>query len=55
LVCCQDDRIHLHVLARLCMMCHNTSMLLQLREAETPADMLTVIADAEQQIICGMK
>ena len=34
LICCQDDRIHLHALTRLCMMCHYSSVLLELRDAE---------------------
>lgn len=55
LVCCQDDRIHLHVLARLCMMCHHTSMLLELREAETAKDAMAIVLAAEQQVISGLK
>ena len=31
LMCCQDDRIHLHVLARVCMMCRHTHLLRDLR------------------------
>jgi nitrogen PTS system EIIA component len=33
LLCCQDDRIHLHTLSRLCMMALKTEMLSQLRAA----------------------
>ena len=51
LVCCQDDRIHLHVLARLCMMCQQTDLLFQLREKETARDMLDAILESEQQVI----
>jgi len=51
LVCCQDDRIHLHVLARLCMMCHHTSLLLELREADTAAAMYEAIGRSEDEVI----
>ena len=51
LVCCQDERIHLHVLARLCMLCYHTSVLLDLREAKTPAEMLKSLIDAEEDVI----
>ncbi len=49
LICCQDDRIHLHVLARLCCMCQQTPLILHLREAETASDMLEAILAAEQE------
>lgn len=51
LVCCQDDRIHLHVLARLCMMCHRTSLLLELRETMDPVEMHRVLVASEKQVI----
>ncbi len=54
LVCCQDDRIHLHVLARLCMVCHHTELLFRLRECETAGDMLDAIAAAEDEVIRGL-
>lgn len=51
LVCCQDDRIHLHVLARLCMMCHHTSVLLELRDAADAAAMYEVLLASETEVI----
>lgn len=51
LVCCQDDRTHLHVLARLCVLCYQTSMLLDLREAESAEDMYTILINAEQEVV----
>ncbi len=54
LVCCQDDRLHLHVLARLCMLCHHTDLLLHLAEAERADDMMDWIEKAEQQVIKGL-
>lgn len=38
LICCQNDRLHLHVLARLCLMCRQKGFLLSLRQAASPAD-----------------
>lgn len=38
LICCQNDRLHLHVLARLCLMCRQKNFLLRLRQAAIPAD-----------------
>lgn len=54
LLCAQDDRTHLHILARICMMCYHTSMLMELREASDAADMLAILERAEQEIIRGL-
>jgi nitrogen PTS system EIIA component len=51
LICCQDDRIHLHVLARLCMMCHQTSLLMEMRGTDDPAELHRILVASEQQII----
>lgn len=51
LVCCQEDKIHLHVLARLCVLCYQTTLLLDLREAETAEEMYNLLISAEQEII----
>ncbi len=51
LVCCQDDRTHLHVLARLCVLCYQTTMLLDLREAGSAEEMFQVLIKAEQEVI----
>ena len=51
LVCCQDDRIHLHVLARLCMMCHRTSLLLEMRETKNANEIYNLLIASEQQVI----
>lgn len=50
LICCQDDRTHLHVLTRVCMLCHATGLLNELRSARTPADMFDAIARAERTL-----
>ena len=55
LVCCQNDRLHLHVLARLCMICYHTPLLLELREADAdPGAMYELLCEREQDVIKGM-
>ena len=51
LICCQDDRIHLHTLTRLCMMCHYSSVLLELRDAKDAASMYDMMVNSEKEII----
>ncbi len=51
LVCCQDDRLHLHTLARLCTVCMQTGILGALREAEDAGAMLEVLCAAEQEVL----
>ena len=51
LVCCQEDRIHLHVLARLCTMAQSTRVLQGLREAGDAAAMLAVLVAAEEEVV----
>ncbi len=50
LVCCQDDRLHLHTLARLCTMSMQTGMLAALRAAETTEAMLAALCNAEEEV-----
>lgn len=51
LLCCQDDRLHLHTLARLCTMCMETRVLGDLREANSGAAMQDAIVTTEAEII----
>ena len=51
LLCCQDERIHLHVLARMCMLCQQTSLLLELRDCTTAEEMCRVVAEKEAELI----
>jgi len=53
-VCCQDDRIHLHLLARLCMMCQRTSLILELREAFDVAEMYDLLLQSEAEVIAKL-
>ena len=55
LICSQDDRIHLHVLARLCMMCHNTSLLLEMRGTDDPQELHNLLVASEAEVIQQMK
>jgi nitrogen PTS system EIIA component len=51
LICCQDDKIHLHALARLCVMCIRTKLLTDLRAATDRTEMYESIAAAEVEAI----
>jgi PTS system nitrogen regulatory IIA component len=51
LVCSQDEKIHLHMLARLSMLCHHTSVLLDLAEAESADGMYEALVAAEQEVL----
>jgi excisionase family DNA binding protein len=48
---CPDDRLHLHTLARLCMMAQKTDILAQLRAASEAASMYQSILDAEDAVL----
>lgn len=54
LICCQDDRIHLHVLARICMMCSQTNLLERVREAPDALTVHEAVEAAESEIISGL-
>jgi len=51
LICGQDDRIHLHVLARICMMCYHTSVLADIEDAETADDIHRALLASEREVI----
>ena len=54
LLCAQDDRTHLHILARLCMMCHHTDLLTNLRDCINAHGMLQALYAAEAEIIARL-
>jgi mannitol/fructose-specific phosphotransferase system IIA component (Ntr-type) len=54
LIGCQDDRLHLHVLARLCMLSKQTKVLHQLRVAESAETMVAVLRRAEEEVVSQM-
>ena len=51
LLCCQDDALHLHVLARLCAMAHSTLLLAELRQAGTSEEMLAALVRSEEAVL----
>jgi PTS system nitrogen regulatory IIA component len=55
LICCQDDRLHLHTLARLCLIMQKTRLLDQLRDAPDAETMRNSIIAAEQEILADRK
>lgn len=55
LLCCQDDRLHLHTLARLCLIAQKTKVLDQLRDAPDAQTMLEALLAAEQEILVDKK
>ena len=48
LICCQDDRIHLHTLARLCLLARNTDIIAQLLEAPDATAAYEALVNAER-------
>jgi len=51
LIGCPDDRMHLHTLARLCLMAQKTDMLADLRQAPDAAAMCECLIAAEQSVL----
>jgi mannitol/fructose-specific phosphotransferase system IIA component (Ntr-type) len=55
LICCQDERIHLHTLARLCLIAQKTDVVARLLAAPDSATMYTELLAAEQSALAGKK
>jgi PTS system nitrogen regulatory IIA component len=55
LICCQDDRFHLHTLARLCLIALKTTLLEELRAAPDAQGMREALLAAEQAILTAHK
>ena len=51
LICCQDDRIHLHILARLCMLALKTDVLEKLLVAEDATSAYEALIAAELTVL----
>ena len=51
LISCTDRALHLHVLARLCLLAHGTTLLADLRAAPDAAAMLEVLKSAEDSLL----
>jgi excisionase family DNA binding protein len=52
---CPDERMHLHTLARLCMMAQKTDLLAELRQALDTAAMCECILAAEQAVLASRR
>ena len=55
LICCQDDRLHLHILARICLMAQNTAILEQLRQSADNSAMHAALLAAEELVLADTK
>jgi mannitol/fructose-specific phosphotransferase system IIA component (Ntr-type) len=55
LLCCQNDQLHLHTLARLCLIAQKTKLLDQFREAPDAETMRNSIITAEQEVLADRK
>jgi len=55
LICCQDDRLHLHTIARLCVLAMKTNVLAQLHAAPDASAMRAALIAAEQEILADKK
>ncbi|MBI5382520.1 MAG: PTS sugar transporter subunit IIA [Opitutae bacterium] len=55
LICCQDDRLHLHTLARLCLLAVKTELIAQLLAAPGRDAMHAALVAAEAAVLAGKK
>jgi mannitol/fructose-specific phosphotransferase system IIA component (Ntr-type) len=55
LICCQDERLHLHTLARLCLIVHKTDLIARLLDAPDASPMYEALLAAEQTVLTGQK
>ena len=51
LICCLDERLHLHILARLCTMLNTTDLLARIRAAEDGPALFTALDETEQIVL----
>jgi excisionase family DNA binding protein len=51
LICCDDDRIHLHALARLCLLAMKTDVVSRLHAAENAAAAFDALVNAEKSVL----
>ncbi len=54
LICCTDDRLHLHTLARLCMLAQRDRLLTDLRAATASEDLYSILDRAEHALLKAM-
>jgi len=51
LICCQDDRLHLHTLARLCLLAQKSEVVAELLAAADAESMFESLVAAERAVI----
>ncbi|MBE7539736.1 MAG: PTS sugar transporter subunit IIA [Opitutaceae bacterium] len=51
LICCQDDRLHLHTLARLCVLVMKTDIIARLNESTSPEQAFDALIAAEKSVL----
>ena len=51
LICCTDHALHLHILARLCLLAHGTNLLADLRVADSAEEMHEALRRAEEDFL----
>ena len=51
LICCTDHTLHLHILARLCLLAHASALLDDLRAATDAETMHTLLKTAEEEFL----
>ncbi len=51
LICCQDDRLHLHVLARLCVLLMKTDIIARLNAAASPEEAYNALLETEKSVL----
>jgi PTS system nitrogen regulatory IIA component len=55
LIWCQDDRLHLHVLARICLMAQKTAILADLRQSPEAPSMHASLLAAEEEALAELR
>lgn len=55
LLCCQDERLHLHALARVCMMAQKTDLIDRLYSAESADEIYEALVSCEAAALAGKK
>ena len=53
LICCRDERLHLHTLARLCLMARKTDIIARLLDAPDAETMRDALLAAEGEVLAG--
>jgi len=55
LLCCADDVLHLRLLSRLCVLCHESDVLERIRETSNTYDIYDLLKDAETEFLAHVR